>query len=319
MGTLRAKLGGNRLWGANIVPKAANIAADSGRQSWAQMILNWDWSGWVKPQIDSIVGNGVGANAIRMIGAQWGVVQGFYTQDFYDAKMLQVVDYCASLGVYFCAVGGDFSYYLGGGVRTYTLDQAAASMAITMRQMQRRPNVVTLDVIQEVNNSSLTLTELQQFIAALKASGITLPMTYSWADQPGATVDPTLGNATYTTIAPSCDFLEFHPYFVSPVLGQYGYYRTNFPTRDILIGECGRSQADGAALIEQDLMLALRIGDQPDQAYCGTLIWACADQSVTNTDQWGLYDATFVPRQYALNCLRRYTGGSLAKSLSGHR
>jgi hypothetical protein len=308
-----------RLWGANIVPKAANIAFDSGRQSWAQMILSWDWAGWVKPQIDNVVGNGVGANAIRMIGAQWGVVQGFYTQDFYDTKMLQVVDYCASLGVYFCAVGGDFSYYLGGGVRTYTLAQAAASMAITMGKMQQRPNVVTLDVIQEVNNSSLTLTELQQFIVALKTAGITLPMTYSWADQTGSTVSTSTGNATYNTIAPFCDYLEFHPYFVSPVLDQYGYYRTNFPTLDILIGECGRSQNDGSALIEQDIILALKIGDQPDPAYRGTLIWACTDQDTVSTNQWGLYDASFNPRQYALNCLRRYTGGSLAKANSGHR
>lgn len=326
---------GLKLIGNNIVPKDVNVyypnaptAGQSiGNNAWSQMYLNWDWEGWIKPQIDSTTGNGVGCNVIRMIGGNYGIAAGVYTQDYYDACVLQVANYCNSIGVYFYAVGGGMGDY----ANTAISDSAMATIfATTFLKLQSIGNCIGIDLIQEANVlGTPTNASIINMISLIKAAGVTVPITCSTYE----IINSSTGATWINSMAQHFDFLDFHVYYYGPSVNMdmFNYFRTNFSDKDIIVGEFGRpaggyltASPDNASA---DLNSVLKVVNKGDPRIRGAVLWAITDQDNPTTvagtwpnltqgiaNMYGMVDINFKPIQWKVNLLKRYTGGSVAKA-----
>lgn len=293
-----------KIFGANIVPKQADI---SGGQAWGNMILSWDWDGWIKPQIDLIAGNNVGGNCIRIIGEVFGIATGLYTEAFYLARHRQLADYCAAVGVhlYACCSGKGTPPQV-----TISNDGAVNLMMGYLRMMQEYPNVIGVDVVQESNVvAKPTDANLIDILARLRAAGVTLPLTASTGEinvASAATAPWIYAMGQYF------DFIDVHNYTYPVTMQRFDGLRTAFPDKDILVGEYGRAQNIAIDTRLTDLKQILDLCNSGDRRIRGGLRWAITDQDSVTSNMWGLYDTSFSPSQRELNQLRRYTGGSLA-------
>lgn len=321
---------GRRLFGANIVPPAADVIPASGQQAWSNLLLNWPtrWPTWIKPQVDYLAGNAVGANCIRMIGAQEGVVNSLFSQDYHDSCIEQLASYCRSLGVhYFLCTGGiqtGLTTAIGSGL---TPQQLAAVQATTIRRLSQLDNVVGVDLIQEAQSGSIGNSFLIANIAEVRRLGVTLPLTMSAScvntapgtPQPGPQGESWLLNVPDGRMAQYMDFLSLHVYFRALDPSWLDQFVSAFPDLDVIIGEFGRSFADGASLQASDYQRWLSIGSAPARQVRGAICWAASDQNTVSSERWGVYSDTFAARSWMLDVLRQYTGGSVVKNNNARR
>jgi len=325
MGKLRIP-DGRRLFGANIVPTQADVAPAAGQQAWSNLFLNWDarWPTWIKPQVDYLAGNGVGANCIRMIGGLDGVAANLYSQSYHDDKLEQLVSYCNSLGVHFFLCGSgtqtQLSTAIGGGL---TAIQYGAMQGTTIVRMQRYPNVIGCDLIQESQGGSIGNSFLIPMIAEARNRGAEIPLTCSAAVATSQGENWLLG-LTQGAILQAFDFISIHCYFRAIDATFWNQFFAAAPHHDVIIGEFGRALSAGAATPPDAASRALQISDftrwmemgsAPDSRVRGALLWAASDQRTDdNTERWGTYDENFVPRPWMLDAVRRFTFGSVAKN-----
>jgi len=293
-----------KIFGANIVPKKADI---TGGQSWGNMILSWDWDGWIKPQIDLIAGNNVGGNCIRIIGEVYGIATGMYTEAFYLARHRQLADYCASIGVhlYACCSGKDTPAQV-----TVSNDGAVNLMAGYLRMMGEYPNVIGVDVVQESNVvAKPTDANLIEILSKLRAV-TSLPLTAST----GEINLTSAGTAPWIyAMGQYFDFIDIHNYTYPVTMQSLDGLRAAFPDKDIIVGEWGRAQNITEATRLADQKQILDLMNSGDRRIRGGLRWAITDQDSVSSNQWGAYDVSFAPRLPALNLLRRHTEGSVAR------
>lgn len=295
---------GVKMFGVNLVPEKAQI---TGALAWEHFFSDWHWDSWIRPQLDGMMGNGVGANCIRVIGASPGVLAGYIDQATYNARWKQLADYVAAAGAYLYPCG------CGNGANspaTPDADVMADCFASTLLMLQNNySNVIGVDLIQESNSGASTSrdTRYALLIQKLKQRGVTLPMTCSTAE----TVSSTSGATWINANAASYDFIDCHIYTHTAALDQLVYLLATYPDKDILIGEFGRDMSVAIDSQNADLKRCFEIANQGHPRVRGGLLWAAADQDDVATNMWGAYDATMAPRQNKLNLFRRYTRGSV--------
>lgn len=327
---------GVKLFGANIVPKAADITPDP-QSAWIEMFSNWDWAGWVKPQIDYLAGNAVGANCIRLVGSQEGVVTDAFSQSDHDDKYEQFVSYCKSLGVYvFACTGGTQQPLVTAVGSGLTAAQLASVQASTIRRIQGYGNVVGVDLIQESQTFSIGHTFLAQNVRAVREVGVKLPLTFSASAINTAFQTPVVGightaqnfylNPSFGPLGAEVDFFSVHTYFRDYDASWFNQFFAAYPDHDILIGEFGRAFSDGPTNPSTSVTRALQTADYekwfamgaaPDRRVRGAICWAATDQkdpTVQADDAWGVYSADFVPRHWMLDVMKKYTGGSVHRA-----
>jgi hypothetical protein len=331
---------GRRLFGTNIIPTQADVAPAAGQLAWSNLFLNWDarWPVWIKPQVDYLCGNGIGANCIRMIGGLDGVAAGLYSQSYHDDKLEQLVSYVDSLGVHFMLCGSGTQNQLltaiSGGL---TARQYGAMQAATIRRMQRYSNVIGCDLIQESQGGSIGNTFLIPMIREARDLGATIPLTCSASvvntalntPVPGPRGEDWLLGISQGPILPSFDFISIHCYFRAIDATFWDQFFAAAPDYDVIIGEFGRALSAGAATPPDTGSRALQVSDYarwmvmgsaPDPRVRGALSWAASDQRTDdNTERWGSYDENFVPRSWMLDTLKQFTFGSVAKNNAARR
>jgi hypothetical protein len=313
-----------KLWGTNFIPTAAQVTEAGGTVPWIALWRDWQWSTWIKPQIDYMVGNNVGCNSIRIFGASFGVVQGYYSREVYESRLFQLMDYLKALGVYAYYCGDYFGAQISDGFSAKGVSGCADIIAPTFVKLQTYSNFIGFDVIQEINFLNVTIQTLRDFLAALRSRGVVYPMTYSTA----AELTSGSGEATVNQVADVVDHFDFHLYYgpqVRPVASYendtrlVNYYLTNYPSKDILFGEFGVHQDTPTDLQNTDLTSFFQLANCSHKNIRGGMVWASSDQASASDNRWGFYDDTFAARQNKLNIIRRYTGGTLAKAVSINR
>lgn len=322
---------GRRLFGTNIIPTQADVAPASGQLAWSNLFLNWDarWPAWIKPQVDFMCGNGIGANCIRMIGGLDGVAAGLYSQSYHDDKLEQLVSYCDSLGVHFFVVGSGTQNQLVSAIRGgLTAAQYGAMQGTMIARMQRYPNVIGADLIQESQGGSIGNAFLIPMIKAARDRGASVPLTCSAAVATSLGENWLLG-LTQGPILPSFDFISIHCYFRAIDSAFWDQFFAAAPNYDVIIGEFGRALSAGAATPPDTASRALQVsdytrwmvmGNAPDPRVRGALSWAASDQRTDdNTERWGSYDENFVPRPWMLDTLKQFTFGSVTKNNAARR
>lgn len=331
---------GRKLVGANLVPNPA-AAFTSGRRFEGMWSTEWDWAGWIKPQLDLALGQ-LGSNVIRSIGGHWGIGAGRLDVAQYTSRLVQVASYLKDRGAYFI-LAGDSIRPSGTEDGTIPVATQSARYVAYLRELQALGNVAGFDIVQEADNivGSLPVgyystAYMRDMIAAIKAAGITIPLTYStheFFNEAG--LNPSNSAALWITgKAEPCgfDYIDLHLYDFSRMdlsQGKYlDHFLLNYGSLEIIITETGKNQTVTSDAAVTDLNLAYRRGLSGHPRVRGVLQWAMADLENSSTfaaaslgsvqaGEWGIYDTnttpgTFIPRPHLVALARRFTGGSVS-------
>lgn len=332
MGRLTRIPDGRKLFGANINIKPSYFL---GINWWTVLAQEWDWNGWIRPQIDFVCGNNLGCNAIRLQCSVSGIAQGVYTQEKHDSQLYQIADYCRQLGVHFTFALDAFQPIVAEAFAAKTVSQMADIAARTCDRLATLPNVFGVDVIQEVSFDNIGAVKLREYITEIRRRHTALPLTYSSA----SATDPITGAPDLESrgLSPLLDYFDFHLYYgpqVRPVTrNTFAFYETNYPNHDIFFGEAGVHQGTAIPLQNTDLAEFFDAGNLPSPKYRGVLIWAPVDNRAVGDggdpgtvaqDQWGFYTggngvAPSQPRPNRIDVMRRYTFGSVARNNAARR
>ena len=298
--------GPSKLWGAHIVPTPAQVALAPA--DWTQLFIDWDWNGWVKPQIDAAVA--AGANFIGMFGCPDGVFSSAISQSTANSRWVQMANYCQSVGI--CL----YPKPCGPPQLTGMTDSDIATFVLsTLNAINGLCTILAVDIIAEANawndgggNATQHMADRCNAIFTLVAAGTSLlgtfSCTYEWNGSDCRTWMARIGNT-------ACNYLDFHPYamngWATPVdPADVSYWESTYPGRDIIFGEGGSPQSDSIAQQNAFANGLLYLMNGADSLLRGWCFWAIADQGVTSSNQWGMYTNSFVARQNLYETFKWY-------------
>lgn len=294
--------------------KGANLTTKPGVEMEETYWMEWDWHGWLKPQIDYALA--LGCNAIRLIGDVAMVINGHITQSTYNQRLAHILRYCADQGIGY--------YYTG--TATYGTDgtdngfvaaynaghQAFADVIISNIDYvcggaggDFTDTIIGIDIVQEWEswNSVPGVADLYGKIKPNVPAA--LGCTFSLAV-------PTDGSGT-GSVSAYLDFLDAHVY--PQVLGIGGmltpsWVQSNliasYPSKDLLFGEGGANYGQnpsGTTTGHTSYSLTQvsnwyndlsTLGKMTDAQIAGAMMWAVQDQN----DLYGAYDGTWARRSH---------------------
>lgn len=310
-----------KLIGANLVPDPRrSVGVRRFEGMWSDV---WDWDGWIKPQIDYLVGD-CGCNVIRSIGGVYGISGGRVDAGQYRDRQLQIANYLLSKGAYWYPCGDsarpDTDYVT-------TASVMAAIYVSHLLPLQAVGNVIGFDILNEGNFGSFSKSYYTTLIAAIKAAGVTIPLTISTGEALTATAGATWINDKVELM----DFVDIHNYTFPMVVTSLDYFLLGFPDKDLIIGEVGKNTTalsatgggDGGSVVN-DLQGVYKIALSGHPRVRGVLQWACADLENTASaggdpsfGEWGVYDTNttpgrFISKRHKVDLIRRFTHGSVA-------
>src|SRR2546425_12391034 len=83
--------------------KGVSLTSKPGRPLESAYWIEWDWTGWIRPQIDCAIA--LGANTARLVGDVAMVIGGAISQATYNARLQPVVKYCVDNGLAYYYIG----------------------------------------------------------------------------------------------------------------------------------------------------------------------------------------------------------------------
>jgi hypothetical protein len=292
---------GVRVRGVCLGPAPADYSG--GNDIWARMWNKWDWSGWIQPAVDNAAI--LGANCIRSpVGSPDVVTSGMISQAQYLAQWKQLIDYSATKGMYFYAVGGDFRHW-----GPYTTFTAACDLFTAWAELLcDYGNIIGVDVISEapgVLNFSgsmvysqpeswfFTARRLGEIVRQVSGKPITYALTASgawdWATQYPPMVQ----------LMSISDFLDFHVYYCDPDGRHYAapaatdadvvFTHPYGAGKQLIIGEFGINQNYNSTS-HTAYYNAIKNLINHSTDFIGGLAWEMYDDVKDPGSQFGLYN-----------------------------
>jgi hypothetical protein len=292
----------------------ANLTTKPGQPSLGDLWSNWDWAGWIRPQIDYAMS--IGAFVIRLIGDVTVVNSGAITQATYNARWRQFAAYCNANGIMFTYTG--CSLYGTDGTDNGTAALSASTiagiinssiLAITGNGYDFSTSISHCDLVQEANAgvSGMDATKVLAIYAAVKPNvPAKIPCTFSSFQYT---------NTSWTaSIITGCDCFDFHNYPQTfgigsePVPSDYlNGPMTTYPTKEVWFGEGGADRSQYTAQQTQDWYTGvMTLGNTNDSRVRGCAPWAVQDQD----GHYGAFDASWAPRSEILLPWVRGLGGA---------
>jgi hypothetical protein len=272
---------GVTLRGANLTIRSTHT------QAWLSLFDEWDWTGWVKYQID--LAASAGCNCIRLIGDVAGVHMGTFSAATYRTRWAQLIDYCDSIGMYVYVAGGGQSQF---DIPSPSMTQAdiIAVLVELGAELDGRSNVVAFDIIQETG-SSWALTNAKAVTEAVRAV-CDRPVTYSFP----LISKPTLASINFrNTLRPYVDFFDYHVYMDFDATTLLGNYWAN-ESAPLVVGEFGSAGTQAEQEARYDGVLAAVTADAGDsRRVAGSLAWSVVDGG---TGTYGLFSDAGVERAH---------------------
>lgn len=289
----------------------------------------FDWDGWVRPQLDYIMGD-LGCNCVRSLGGHWAIAQGRLPISTYIANTTRVAAYLADHGAYFY-LNGDSSRraFNETGENERPISETGPLYVAYLRELQSIGNSIGFDFMNEADSngagSYFRGFYMRDLVAFIKDAGVTVPLTYS-VNGPVLTSGNSFVNANADMVG--FDFLDFHDY-------RYPY-NLNFYTDkgwQMLIGESGINSAPtapandkgGGPTVSTPRMIDVyKLALQTHPNIRGILQWAIGDQTAagdpnyTTHEAYGVYNTNdargldkFYGREDLIRIIKSYTRGSL--------
>lgn len=291
----------------NVRIRGGNVTIKYGIGGWEHFWGDlYDWAGWIKPQIDAATS--LGANCIRIIGGPSTILQGVTTRAVYLSRQKQFIEYCLNQGLYVYGCGGDWNQYSysstdwNGAVKNELVAYAAF--------LHQYPNVIGIDVNQEgfyARPSGWTDQQIhdqnQLWFTAMRAV-TDLPLTCSHPT-PNTTADSTAWQDSVNAkkMAAYVDFFDFHVYYDAVLADTNPFFSDT--VLQVLIGETGSSFADGSTVSAAHYTSIKNLLDFG--RFRGAFSWAIGNQDPIPSEDFGMFDSSFLPRTYITNVFQTWT------------
>lgn len=276
------------LKGGNVTVKPAHFNTTTYPLGvWAALWSEWDWNGWIKPQIDGA--QSLGSNTVRVFGSQRLLFSAFADATYW-ARWDQLCAYVDSLGMMLYATFGDL--HPDHWDSTVSSANNAAAVSDWAALLAAHGNTVGIDITNESNMAGGNATVLETMIPAAQAHGF--PVTQSLAIRAGYQ----WGSETYPgNVLNLVDFHDSHIYYDGLSTTDVALWRARGAAyqKPIVLGEFGApmSLASAARTGRYTAANSLLAADETVR---GALQWALQDQQTTPSEQWGIYDASWVLR-----------------------
>jgi hypothetical protein len=234
--------------------------------TWMEMYVNWDFAGYMKPQIDWV--QAIGANCLMLVGDVEWVTGSAMTLSQYVAKRREIVEYLLERGMYMLPYGASHNRNWG----TTNTAQAAVVMAADAAMLSKYPNVIgyALDdeawIARDVHGDSIATVAAQEatLYNAVKA---VVPSTFAVAVScpAGAYVSNLMYGTTgepgnkLAAVINYCDYLHFHPFWTPTTPAEWSTIHGLYPNKDIILASTGPDQLQTSgqrtAMVTEDLVL----------------------------------------------------------------
>lgn len=321
---------GQKLIGNNLALNARETAGVGiGRYEAIWNGTGWDWDGWIRPQLDYIIGD-LGCNVVRSLGCHWGLTQGRVEMTSFLNRLVQVAGYLKDRGAYFYFNGDSHRVpaFTDGNEATRPIAETAPLYVTYLKELEQVGNSIGFDFMNEADSNGsgayFQYAYMRDMIAFVKDAGVVLPLTYSVN---GPTL--TSGNSFINSNAVGCqfDFLDFHDY-------RYPYNLNFYANQDwdILVGETGvnsgagvfdTNKGGGPSIAGPRMEAVYKMAMQTNPRIRGILHWAIGDQQSVavhgvGAEEFGVYNTNaagrldqFVAREYLTRIIKSYTKGSI--------
>ena len=321
---------GSRLWPgrtpikakfAEIVPQCYYKDAHSQSRNWADLWYDWNWPGWIKPQIDLALQ--YGANGIKF-ACSGGLPDGGPYPSFavWTSRVRAVADYLRSKGaLLYINLSSPSELWNADGSLTAT---ATGTLPASLAFFDTLPSLVGIDLCNEVgysapsawgNNclSTIAQTGIAAVFAMARQNCRTIPLTMSCNVEAGNQWGAGVNNGLIGTAA-FVDFHDVHNYYgrdgnslvpngtpaiadVAPMLNA-PWFRGGW-----IHGESGNNQYEGGAARVAYLRAVGAVHQHPKSL--GGVLFGMADY-VTDSPQarYGVADELIAPRVDQLSAFR---------------
>lgn len=290
------------LRGANIAPKASHVASG---HAYRTLFAEWDWNGWIRPQIDAL--HRVGANAVRLIGDLEGVNDGTFTHGTYASRWAQLIDYAASLGMFTYPALGGVSQISGGGLNLTQVTTTIATVAGNLHP--HKANIVGLDLLQESVRRQVANSWALAFASTITPAvrAVTdIPVTYSNSDAGRDGAARFVFRLWRDVLRGHVDFWDVHIYCRPPRTLLADAFFGAGESKPVLIGEFG---TQGVTPEPEKARMFDLIGDvsrfRPGGLKAaGVFAWAVFDQG-TGANAHGMFETNGARRRHLTDRFRR--------------
>lgn len=300
-----------RLRGANIACSAKPLGQpwkNFGTSVWAAMWTVWDWDNWIKPQIDDAAAVG---NAVRLWGSTQTFLAGNITEDVYFARWQQMLDYCATKGLFMLPTGSDLQNDLP---QTLSSAKVESHYATWANMLAQYPGVIGVDLMNEAWGMTVPgtyqqadygwlLTILRAAADATHAQGLPVTVSFpvfdssvwSWNPTGPAPAGALFGKHPFAPFFELSDYLDFHIYADTTLADIASTYSNSWADgKQMIFGEFGKG-ADQPSATRAGFytMVEQLVSARAD--HLGALAWSCYDVNTTD-NAYGLYSAPGILR-----------------------
>lgn len=269
-----------KIKGLEVVPESAEGG------NFGNLWKDWPWASWIKPQIDLAIG--LGANLVKLGGGSVEAqLSGYITAPTAATQAQQFLDYCAGTGL--------LVYWTMGNTSTSVESGAAALIATELGVLNGYPNVVGIDMCNEINYPSVAIATAQGIMNTLTAparAATGLALTYSLSIQGAGLYTQAVPQFGAPVVAPYVDFFDFHPYYVSegePQPSDLDTFRSQPYYKRWMIGECGYSASVGETQ-QTARWDAIGATGASSDAY-GAVGFSITDFGGSGSGDYGVYEA----------------------------
>ena len=292
-----------RMRGSNIVCTGSPLGQpwqNYGSNVWSAMWSTWEWEDWIKPQIDDAAAIG---NSVRLFGSVQTFLEGNITQDTYFERWQQMLDYCASKGLFMLPSGSDLQDQVQ---ILMTSTQAAAHYSNWSNMLAEYPGVVGIDLMNEawglavnghVDNDWL-LPVLRACTDAVHSEGLAAAPSFPvfdsslWSWSPFGP-DPAGRMFEKFPVEPFfelADYLDIHLYVTSsPAQLAFTSEKAWAAGKPIIFGEFGIG-ADQPSSARTEFYTSVKQLVTARSDIVGALAWSCYDVN-SGENRFGLYSA----------------------------
>lgn len=254
--------------------------------------INWDWNGYIRPQIERA--KSLGANLVRIPGCTAGVIQGGQSRADFQGKVRQILDYTANINLmvywtsHFPFAGDDLN-----ATDAPTVAEIVSMMALVGRYKHVIGNDCSNEAVWNLGQT-VALANQQVWYPQIKAVAPNLPLSVSVLCQSA----PDLAGPGVSAFASYVDFYDLHPYFSgsNAVNSDFNTLRAAAYFKPFFLGECGLPLSAGLATQTSRIQSLGAIASVASDCL-GSMAYTIVD-TTTGTGDYGFYsnDGLFTER-----------------------
>lgn len=284
---------GAKFYSAYLSPRPHNGLIPNGLWCWIDLYQNWDFAGFVQPQLDQM--KALGLNCVTLNGAWTGEDAGLggawtMTDAEYVARRKIILQYCHDIGMFVLGYGQG-RRFADGAPTQLAIDRVVADAAM----MSAFPNCIGFVPISEIlgkgYSQAISVSNVAAYYTPVKAA---VPSDFGIAgtDDPcGVALSSIIFNPTtagnMAAMAPYCDWLAFNTFGFNPAPADWAAVHAAYLAKDIMITSCGEDNDVAGATVTARFTAFMACANHAESR--GASFWVNKDYMVTG-ENYGIFN-----------------------------